>query len=120
MDKFLVLLVVLVILLLFEWWVYERYVSVNTLTESQKNNARTIFCIVMIMSIGFAILIYMYGDKNRQEYGLFGRKKEVQKVPEVRAYPGNPMKKQDYTTKGLKVEPKTDNSKIGILKGTKK
>lgn len=119
MDKFLVLIVVLVIVCLFEWWVYDRYLKVNTLSESQKNNARTTFCIILALTIGFAIVIYMYGVKER-EYGFFGKKKEVQKVPETRATYGNPMKKQDYTAKGTKVEAKTDASKFGILKGTRK
>lgn len=110
---------VLVILCLFEWWVYDRYVRMNDLTESQRNNARTNFLIILSLTIGFSILIYINGSKD-QEYGFFRRKKEVAKVPEVRAYGGNPMKKQDYAPKGPKIEPKTDPSKIGILRGTKK
>lgn len=117
MDKFLILIVVLVIVILFEWWVYDRYVKTHELTESQKNNARTNFWIVLSLTIGFSILIYLYGTKHH-EYGLFGKKKKVEEVPKARGY-GNPMKKQDYTAKGTKVEARTDTSKIGILKGTK-
>jgi cytochrome b561 len=114
MDKTLVLVIVLVIVCLIEWWIYNRYLQTHTLTPDQKRNAQTCFGVILVATIVVFVFGLSYSNGIfGEEYGFFGKKyKVVQAVPEARAYGGNPMKGQDYSHKGPKVEPKTDTSKI--------
>lgn len=112
MKELIILVVVLVILILIEWWIYDRYTRQNGLSVEQKENAARILRIALIVTVVVVVVIYVWGTGER-EYGFFSRKKIAQPaVPKVPAYGGNPMKGQDYSHKGPKVEPKTDTSKI--------
>lgn len=114
MDKLIIFVIVLVVVCLIEWWIYTRYLQTHTLTHDQKRNARTTFAVVLIATMAVFVFGVSYVQCGLgEEYGFFGKKyKVVQAMPEPRAYGGNPMKKQDYSHKGPKVEPKTDTSKI--------
>lgn len=114
MDKALILVIVLIIICLIEWWIYSHYLETHTLSHEQKRRVKIIFGSILFVSIVAFVLGFSYSNGTFEgEYGFFGKKyKVVQAVPEARPYGGNPMKAQDYSHKGPKVTPKTDTSKI--------
>jgi hypothetical protein len=90
--------------------------------EERRQNGYKLNWMLAITIIG-GILVYLSAaptvcspksssDGQRAEYGFFGKKKPVVE-PVPRTNYGNPMKSQNYAPKsGIKVEPKTDRSRI--------
>lgn len=79
----------------------------------------SIIVVILLLSVISGSPSYNYSSRSSGEYGFVDRIKSLRKKNEVqptqRVIYGNPMKKQEYVPAGaIKVQPKTDRSKIYI------